>query len=74
MSNEVRTPMNTILGLTELALQDLTLSPETAKHLDSIYGSARELLTIINGILDVSRLESGKYNLEIIGFHRTDEW
>ena len=69
MSHEIRTPMNAILGFTELALQDHTLSPETAKHLDTIYGSARALLTIINDILDVSRLEAGKYKLEIIGFH-----
>ena len=69
MSHEIRTPMNAILGFTELALQDHTLSPETAKHLDTIYGSARSLLTIINDILDVSRLEAGKYKLEIIGFH-----
>ena len=69
MSHEIRTPMNAILGFTELALQDHTLSPETAKHLGTIYGSARALLTIINDILDVSRLEAGKYKLEIIGFH-----
>ena len=59
MSHEIRTPMNAILGFTELALQDHTLSPETAKHLGTIYGSARALLTIINDILDVSRLEEG---------------
>ena len=69
MSHEIRTPMNAILGFTELALQDHSLSPETAKHLGTIYGSARALLTIINDILDVSRLEAGKYKLEIIGFH-----
>lgn len=69
MSHEIRTPMNAIIGFTELVLQDKTLSPQTMQHVDTIHGSAKALLTIINDILDVSRLEAGKYKLERIAFN-----
>jgi PAS domain S-box-containing protein len=69
MSHEIRTPMNAIIGFSEVALQDPMLSAETAKHIKTILTSAKSLLGIINDILDVSKLESGKFSLESVCFN-----
>lgn len=62
MSHEIRTPMNSILGFSELGLRDD--SPEKSKdYFSDIHDSAEILLAIINGILDISKLESGKMEL-----------
>ena len=63
MSHEIRTPMNAIIGLNSLALKDETLTPETREYLEKIGGSARHLLGLINDILDMSRIESGRLTL-----------
>ncbi|MBQ6756275.1 MAG: response regulator [Oscillospiraceae bacterium] len=63
MSHEIRTPMNAIIGLNNLALKDETLRPETREYLEKIGGSARHLLSLINDILDMSRIESGRLTL-----------
>lgn len=60
MSHEIRTPMNAIIGLDSLALHDETLSDKTRDYLEKIGGSAKHLLALINDILDMSRIESGK--------------
>ena len=60
MSHEIRTPMNAIIGLDSMALRDETLSPQTRDYLQKIGASARHLLTLINDILDMSRIESGR--------------
>lgn len=60
MSHEIRTPMNAIIGLDSLALRNEILDPETRDYLEKIGGSARHLLGLINDILDMSRIESGK--------------
>ena len=60
MSHEIRTPMNAIIGLTSLALQDDTVAPKTHEYLEDINESAHHLLTLINDILDMSRIESGR--------------
>ena len=60
MSHEIRTPMNAIIGLNNLALHDETLSVKTREYLEKINGSARHLLGLINDILDMSRIESGR--------------
>ena len=60
MSHEIRTPMNAIIGLDNLALHDETISPHTRDYLEKIGGSARHLLGLINDILDMSRIESGR--------------
>ncbi|MBP5308295.1 MAG: response regulator, partial [Clostridia bacterium] len=60
MSHEIRTPMNAIIGLDSLALRDETLSEKTREYLRKINGSAKHLLGLINDILDMSRIESGK--------------
>ena len=60
MSHEIRTPMNAIIGLDSIALNDKTISPQTREHLEKIAASAHHLLGIINDILDMSRIESGR--------------
>ena len=60
MSHEIRTPMNAIIGLDSLALKDEGISPRTREYLEKIGGSARHLLGLINDILDMSRIESGR--------------
>ena len=60
MSHEIRTPMNAIIGLDNLALHDETISPQTRDYLEKIGDSARHLLALINDILDMSRIESGR--------------
>ena len=63
MSHEIRTPMNAIIGLDNIALQESNLSDEMKDHLDKIGSSARYLLTLINDILDMSRIESGRMTI-----------
>jgi PAS domain S-box-containing protein len=63
MSHEIRTPMNAIIGLNAIALKDKDLSAQTRDYLGKIGESARHLLSLINDILDMSRIESGKLML-----------
>ena len=60
MSHEIRTPMNAIIGLNSLALHNDALDAQTRDYLDKIGESARHLLGLINDILDMSRIESGR--------------
>ncbi|MBR1456482.1 MAG: response regulator, partial [Oscillospiraceae bacterium] len=60
MSHEIRTPMNAIIGLDSIALNDPSISDTTRDYLEKIGASARHLLGIINDILDMSRIESGR--------------
>jgi PAS domain S-box-containing protein len=62
MSHEIRTPMNAIIGLTHLLREQA--SPEQIERLDKINGAGRHLLSIINDILDLSKIEAGKLQLE----------
>ena len=63
MSHEIRTPMNAIIGLDNIALRDPNISPQTRDSLEKIGSSARHLLALINDILDMSRIESGRMEL-----------
>ncbi|WP_051244025.1 response regulator [Azohydromonas australica] len=63
MSHEIRTPMNAILGLTHLLACDQP-TPQQAERLGHVEGAARHLLGVINDILDLSRIEAGKLQLE----------
>ena len=64
MSHEIRTPMNAIIGLDNIALRDPDLPPRTREHLEKIGASADHLLGLINDILDMSRIESGRMVLK----------
>ena len=60
MSHEIRTPMNAIIGLDSIALNEKDISPKMKDYLEKIGTSAQHLLSIINDILDMSRIESGR--------------
>ena len=62
MSHEIRTPMNAIIGMCELAARD-DIRPETAEYIGEIKRAGASLLSIINDILDYSKIESGKLEL-----------
>ncbi|MBQ3427949.1 MAG: amino acid permease [Clostridia bacterium] len=64
MSHEIRTPMNAIIGLNNIALRDSNLTQRTRDHLEKIGASAEHLLGLINDILDMSRIESGRMVLK----------
>ena len=64
MSHEIRTPMNAIIGLDNIALRNPDLSAKTREQLEKIGSSARHLLGLINDILDMSRIESGRMVLK----------
>jgi signal transduction histidine kinase/HPt (histidine-containing phosphotransfer) domain-containing protein len=67
MSHEIRTPMNAILGFTELLKRGFGRdSAETQKHLEIIHSSGKHLLELINDILDLSKVESGRLEIERI--------
>ena len=68
MSHEIRTPLNGIIGFTEL-LKNTDLDEEKRDYVDTIEKSSENLLTIINNILDVSKIESNKVELEDILFN-----
>jgi signal transduction histidine kinase/DNA-binding response OmpR family regulator len=67
MSHEIRTPMNSILGFSELAIDD-DIPLQTKDYLHKIIESTQGLLQIINDILDISKIESGRIELEKIPF------
>ena len=64
MSHEIRTPINAIIGLDSIALRDESISEHTRDELNKIGSSAKHLLSIVNDILDMNRIESGKIALK----------
>ena len=71
MSHEIRTPMNAIIGLASLLRQRGGLTDDQRNKLGKILGAADHLLALINDILDLSKIESGKATLELADFSLT---
>ena len=63
MSHEIRTPISAVLGISEIQLQDPSLSLKTEEAFAKIYNSANTLLGIVNDILDLSKIEAGKMSV-----------
>ena len=63
MSHELRTPLNGILGYTQILQRDPTVTPKQKEGLSIIGQSGSHLLTLINDILDLSKIEAGKFDL-----------
>lgn len=73
MSHEIRTPLNAILGFIRI-LKDKEDDKQKYKFLDTIDKSSKTLTNIINDILDISKIESGNFTLEMVHFNPTDEF
>jgi len=68
MSHELRTPLNVILGFTQVMAHDLSLTPNQQEDLQTIRRSGDHLLSLINDVLDLSKIESGHCTIEETGF------
>jgi signal transduction histidine kinase/CheY-like chemotaxis protein len=68
MSHELRTPLNAILGYSQLMQRDLSLVPEYYEYLDTIKNSGEHLLTLINDVLAISKIEAGQTTIESTTF------
>ncbi len=64
MSHDIRTPMNAIMGYTSLAITHIDKGEQVKDYLEKIYQSSAHLLSLINDVLDMSRIESGKLEIE----------
>jgi two-component system, sensor histidine kinase and response regulator len=71
MSHEIRTPMNAILGMADL-LSEGSLSAEQRRYVDTMRSNGNPLMHLINGILDVAKIESGRLSLESMTFDLED--
>src|SRR5437660_7938184 len=71
MAHELRTPLNAIIGFSEVLTDRLfgELNDKQAEYLKGIYASGTHLLSLINDILDLSKIEAGRMELELTAFH-----
>ncbi len=65
MSHELRTPLNAILGFTEILLDDETLNKKQKEYMRYVYDSGKHLISLIDDILDISKIEAGRAELEL---------
>ncbi|MEM8828427.1 MAG: PAS domain S-box protein [Cyanobacteria bacterium P01_G01_bin.19] len=72
MSHELRTPLNSVLGFSKILKQDSSLSSKQLKTVDIINQSGQHLLTLINDVLDLSKLTAGKLELKYCNFNLVD--
>jgi len=69
MSHEIRTPLNVVIGLTDLVLEDGSLSKEVTENLIKINNAGSTLLSIVNDILDFSKIEAGKLQISPVEYY-----
>jgi two-component system, sensor histidine kinase and response regulator len=68
MSHEIRTPLNAILGFSQVLALDATLKAAQREHLQTILRSGAHLLTLINDVLDMAKIEAGRMTLQAVAF------
>lgn len=66
MSHELRTPLNAVIGFSQLMEKDPALAQEQRRHVEIINHSGNHLLTLINDVLDLSKIESGKMEMRVV--------
>lgn len=64
MSHEIRTPLNAVLGFSQIAMRDPTLSPENRHNLQIVNRSGEQLLSLVNDVIDVAKIEAGRMSLD----------
>ncbi len=72
MSHEIRTPLNAILGFAQILVREPSLTPKQRQHVSSIDRAGSHLLELINDILDLSKIEAGKMELNLAAFDLAD--
>jgi signal transduction histidine kinase len=68
MSHELRTPLNAIIGVSEMLREDAEAAKQDTEPLDRVLGAGKHLLTLINDILDLSKIEAGRMELQLESF------